>query len=106
MGETTGYTWPRSTDADKQQYFVQYEADADFVRTTGTRLLQGRDLDLRQFPTDSLGVLLNETAVRTMRLDHPIGAAVTNAQGINFHVVGVIRDFIIESPYDPGPSSR
>jgi putative ABC transport system permease protein len=100
-GQTTGYTWPRSTDADKQRYFLQYEADADFVRTTGTHLLQGRDLDLRQFPTDSLGVLLNETAVRTMRLDHPIGAAVTNAQGVNFHVVGVIRDFIIESPYDP-----
>ncbi|MDP4215298.1 MAG: ABC transporter permease [Bacteroidota bacterium] len=100
-GQIAGYAWPRSTEADKRRYFLQYEADADFVRTTGTHLLQGRDLDLRQYPTDSLGVLLNETAVRTMRLDHPIGAVVTNPQGIHFHVVGVIRDFIIESPYDP-----
>ena len=100
FGTSTGFSWPGSTAADKTTDFLQYEADADFVRTTGTRLLQGRDIDLKTYPTDSTALLLNETAVKTMRLDHPVGSLVKNGQGQNCHVVGVIKDFIIESPYD------
>ena len=99
-GTTTGFSWPGSTPADKKTDFLQYEADADFVRTTGTQLLQGRDIDLKTYPTDSTALLLNETAVKTMHLDHPVGSLVKNAIGQNCHVVGVIKDFIIESPYD------
>ncbi len=96
----SGFSWPGSTEADKKTDFIQFEADADFVRTTGTRLLQGRDIDLKNYPTDSTALLLNETAVRIMRLDHPVGSLVKNAQGQNCHVVGVVKDFIIESPYN------
>jgi putative ABC transport system permease protein len=99
--ETTGLAWPGSTDVDKKRYFNQYESDADFVKTTGTRLIAGRDIDLRTYPMDSTALLLNETAVKVMRLDHPIGATVKNEDGVNCHVVGVVKDFIIESPYDP-----
>jgi putative ABC transport system permease protein len=99
-GTITGFSWPGSTPADKKTDFLQYEADADFVRTTGTQLLQGRDIDLKTYPTDSTALLLNEAAVHTMRLDNPVGKIVRNAQGQNCHVVGVIKDFIIESPYD------
>jgi putative ABC transport system permease protein len=98
---TTGLAWPGSTEVDKKRYFNQYEADADFVKTTGTRLIAGRDIDLRTYPMDSTALLLNETAVKLMRLDHPIGAIVKNEDGVNCHVVGVVKDFIIESPYDP-----
>jgi putative ABC transport system permease protein len=99
--ETTGLAWPGSTDADKKRYFNQYESDADFVKTTGTRLIAGRDIDLKVYPTDSTALLLNEAAVGVMRLKHPIGATVKNEDGVNCHVVGVVKDFIIESPYDP-----
>jgi ABC-type antimicrobial peptide transport system permease subunit len=98
-GETTGYSWPRSTPADKSLYFTQYETDADFVATTGTRLVEGRDIDLVTHPADSQAVLLNETAVRVMRLEHPVGTLITDVAGTNLRVVGVIRDFIIANPY-------
>ena len=100
-GVIPGFSWQNSTPADKSLNFTQYEADADFVKTTGTHLVAGRDIDLNNYPTDSTAALLNETAVRTMRLDHPIGSLITNADGISFHVVGVIRDFIIANPYEP-----
>ena len=100
-GDVTGLAWPGSTGDDKKTYFVQFEADADFVRTTGTRLIAGRDIDLNAYPTDSTALLLNETAVKTMRLTNPVGAIVRNSQGIDCHVVGVVKDFIMESPYDP-----
>ena len=98
-GEVTGYSWRGSTPADKHTYFVQYEADADFVKTTGTHLLAGRDIDLNNYPTDSTALLLNEAAVRMMRLRDPLGSIITDANGIPFHVVGVIKDFLIASPY-------
>jgi putative ABC transport system permease protein len=98
-GETTGYSWPHSTTGDKNLYFTQFEADADFVKTTGTHLVEGRDIDMLNHPTDSFAVLLNETAVRIMHLDHPVGALIKDVSGVNLHVVGVIRDFIIANPY-------
>jgi ABC-type antimicrobial peptide transport system permease subunit len=100
-GEATGFSWPRSTPSDNKTYFTQFAADADFVSTTGTHLLQGRDIDIRNHPTDSFAVLLNETAVHMMRLDNPIGAPITDAAGISLHVVGVIKDFVIANPYEP-----
>jgi putative ABC transport system permease protein len=100
-GETTDYSWPGSTPADKSLYFVQFEADADFVKTTGTHLVSGRDIDLKNYPTDSTALLLNEAAVRIMRLQHPLGSIVTDANGISFHVIGVVKDFIIANPYAP-----
>ncbi|HEV9037034.1 MAG TPA: ABC transporter permease [Puia sp.] len=100
-GETTGYSWSGSTPADKGLYFTQFQADADFVHTTGTHLVEGRDIDLGTHPTDSFAVLLNETAVRTMRLDHPVGALITDDAGVHLHVIGVIKDFIIANPYEP-----
>ena len=98
-GETTGYSWPGSNPADKSLYFVQFETDADFVKTTGTHLVAGRDIDLDNYPTDSTALLLNEASVRVMRLQHPLGSIITDANGVPFHVVGVIKDFIIANPY-------
>jgi ABC-type antimicrobial peptide transport system permease subunit len=36
-----------------------------------------------------------------MRLQHPLGSIVTDANGISFHVIGVVKDFIIANPYAP-----
>jgi len=100
LGPVDGFSWPGSTEKDKKTNFVQFEADADFVRTTGTHLLLGRDIDLKAYPTDSTAVLLNESAVKTMRLDDPVGKMIRNGRGVDCHIVGVLKDFIIESPYE------
>ncbi|HEV2478226.1 MAG TPA: FtsX-like permease family protein, partial [Puia sp.] len=97
--ETTNLSWPGSTEADKKRYFNDYESDADFIRTTGAKLIAGRDIDLKAYPTDSTAILLNEAAVKMMRLKDPIGATIRNENGIDCHVVGVFGDFIMESPY-------
>ena len=99
-GSVNGFSWPGSVETDKKINFMQFESDADFVRTTGTRLIQGRDIDLNGYPTDSTAVLLNEAAVKIMRLNDPVGKTIRNDRGVDCHVVGVLKDFIIESPYD------
>ena len=50
-------------------------SDADFAKTMGVKILQGRDIDIYKYPTDSTAVLLNESAVKVMRLKNPIGAS-------------------------------
>lgn len=100
-GTITNVTWPGSTESDKKVNFLQFEADADFSKTTGATILQGRDIDINNYKTDSTAVLLNESAVKAMRLQNPVGQQIRNGQGQLCHVIGVVKDFIIESPYDP-----
>ncbi|WP_339878242.1 ABC transporter permease [uncultured Algoriphagus sp.] len=106
-----GYSWEGSTPEDEKLDFIRFSTDADFMKVMGTELVEGRDIDINQFPSDSTAILLNETAVRKMRLENPLRQVVTDGEE-NFTVVGIIKDFIFESPYDPvnplmvfGPSS-
>jgi putative ABC transport system permease protein len=45
-----------------------------------------------------MAMLLNESAVTAMRLKDPIGQTVRRGS-LTFHVVGVVKDFILESPF-------
>ncbi|HXD78442.1 MAG TPA: FtsX-like permease family protein, partial [Puia sp.] len=49
-------------------------------------------------PTDSTACLINESALALMKFKNPIGQLITDNPDV-FHVVGVIKDFIQESPY-------
>ncbi|MDR7132300.1 ABC-type antimicrobial peptide transport system permease subunit [Algoriphagus sp. 4150] len=95
-----GYSWPGSTLEDYKLTFIKFSTDADFVKVIDTELVTGRDIDIHQFPSDSTAVLLNETAVKKMGLDDPLGQVVSRGDE-KYTVVGVIKDFIFESPYDP-----
>jgi len=95
------FQWPGSTEADKKLNFVWFGSDADFVKTIGTKLAAGRDINVYNYPTDSMAMLLNEQAVKMMRLKDPIGQTITfTPDGRQWHVVGVVKDFILESPYE------
>ncbi|PZP47627.1 MAG: ABC transporter permease [Pseudopedobacter saltans] len=93
----SGYSWTGSVPDDKKLSFVRFSADADLIKTVGFKLIQGRDIDVYKYPTDSSAVVLNETAVKEMHLSNPIGATITNSD-FNWHVVGVVKDFIIDAP--------
>lgn len=97
--DSWGFTWPGSTKEDKKTDFIRMSSDADFVKTMGVTLLQGRDIDIKAYPSDSTAVLLNEAAVKVMRLKEPVGQVVKEEEGRDWHVVGVVKDFVYESPY-------
>ncbi|GHM99646.1 ABC transporter permease [Cytophagales bacterium WSM2-2] len=93
-------SWQGSDESDKKINFLQYGADADLARTFGMQVKLGRDLDIKTFPSDTTAVLLNEAAVDIMRLKDPIGETIKDNTGTTWHVVGVVKDFIVQSPYD------
>ena len=71
--------------------FVQSDVGYDFVKTMKLKLAQGRDFS-RDFPTDSVGFIVNETAVKKMGYTDPIGKPVWwgDHQG---KIIGVLQDF-------------
>jgi len=97
--DTWGFVWKGKDPNDKTD-FIRENADQDVVATTGVKLVAGRDLDLVHYLTDSNGILLNESAVKAMHFKDAIGQEIRD-DDVVFHVVGVIKDFIIESPYTP-----
>ena len=97
--DTWGFEWAGKDPNDKTDFY-RFCADQGLVRTMGLQLVQGRDFDLQQYPTDSTALLLNESAVKTMNFKEPIGQLIKD-DDITWHVVGVFKDFILQSPYAP-----
>ena len=77
----------------------------DFGKTLGWKIKEGRDFS-RDHPADSggatfgSGVIMNEAAVRYTGLTHPVGESI-RWWGQDHPIIGVIRDMVMESPYEP-----
>jgi ABC-type antimicrobial peptide transport system permease subunit len=95
--DTWDLQWQGKDPNDKTD-FERFSADEGLVKTAGLTLIQGRDIDLTKFPYDSTAMLLNESAAKAMGFEDPIGQIVKD-NDYEFHVVGVIKDFILDSPY-------
>jgi putative ABC transport system permease protein len=98
MSNTWGYQWAGKR-ADDKTIFNTFTQDEGLVTTAGFELLMGRDLDLQKFPSDSTGMLLNESAMKAMGFKQPLGQIV-RLDHFQFTVVGVIKDFVLESPFE------
>ncbi|MGE4015514.1 MAG: FtsX-like permease family protein [Cyclobacteriaceae bacterium] len=85
-------------DPDARIDFDRFTADADLVTTAGLDLILGRDLDLSLFPSDSAAALINETAMKAMNSDNPIGQTLKDGPN-EFTIVGVFKDLVVRSPY-------
>jgi putative ABC transport system permease protein len=95
-----GATWRGKSPNDRTE-FNFFNCDGNLVKTAGLQLVEGKDIDLKNYPSDSTAVLLNETAVKIMQFKHPIGEIIDQgAWDTVWHVVGVVKDFILQSPYD------
>jgi len=96
--EETGFVW-QGKDPAVTENFATVGVSMDFGKTVGWKLVQGRDFS-RDFPTDSMGFVINEAAMKFMGLRNPVGEKIT-WQDNNFHVIGVVRDMVMKSPFDP-----
>jgi ABC-type antimicrobial peptide transport system permease subunit len=63
------------------------------------QILQGRDFS-PAFPSDSMGVIVNETAVATMGYKDPVGKPLFFGRA-QAHIIGVVKDFHFRSLHDP-----
>jgi putative ABC transport system permease protein len=93
-----GFGWP-GKDPNLQARFATVAITHDYGKTVNWKIVAGRDLS-REFSTDSAAIILNETALKFMGLKDPVGTEI-KWHDEKLHVVGVIKDMIMESPYAP-----
>ncbi len=96
---TWGVEWKGKAVNDKTLFEI-FNSDENLATTAGMQIVKGRDMNLKEYPTDSTAMLLNESSVKAMGFKEPIGQIIKN-NGTDWHVVGVVKDFILQSPYYP-----
>jgi ABC-type antimicrobial peptide transport system permease subunit len=69
----------------------------DYFKTMGMTIKQGRDFNGEN---DTLSAILNEAAVKKMRMKQPL-EQVIGRNGRSLHIVGVVKDALMISPYTP-----
>lgn len=101
---TSGYTWP-GRDPSFDAEFGDNRVSIDYGRTIGWEIVAGRDFS-RDFGSDSIdAVIVNEAAVKYMRMTDPIGQPFTDLTELGAHkwtrtIVGVVKDIVARSPYE------
>ncbi len=94
-----GHNWSTSLewegmDPDNETNFQIIGVDYDFIETMDMEIVAGRGFN-RAFG-DSIGMIFNETAIKAMGLEDPIGKIVAG----RIPIVGVVKDFHFKSLHD------
>lgn len=86
---------------------LEYHVDEQYIPTMGMQMATGRNFS-PAFPTDSLGMIINESAARAFGWGtmNAVGKTIirqNSDRGANaaFHVVGVVKDFNFKSLHEP-----
>ena len=93
-----GFDWKGKDPGFLDNFAIDW-VNHDYGRTVGWQFVSGRDFS-SGIKSDSTAFILNEAAVRYMKLPNPLGELVRK-DGKTFKVIGVIKDIIAESPYKP-----
>lgn len=94
-----GFDW-EGKDPEQGVDFPNNAVSVDYGKTIGWKVIQGRDFS-REFASDSNAFILNEAAVKFIGFkNNPVGQVIHwNEQP--FTVIGVVKDLLVQSPYQP-----
>ena len=99
-----GFEW-KGMDPKLPQDFGTITVTPSFGKTINWKITGGRDFSDNS-TSDSSGVILTESAVKKMGLKNPIGENIRwtfwiTHESKNYTVLGVVKDMVMESPYEP-----
>ena len=97
LNTTSGFSW-RGKDPNLSVDFGVVHTSLNYGKTIGWQVTQGRDFS-DEFATDSSALILNEAAAHFIGIDNPVGEQVSWF-GTPYHIVGVVKNMVMESPYD------
>ena len=95
IGSTGSVSWA-GKDPKADGSVSTMKVGVDFTKTLGVRLVAGRDFTA----ADTSNYLVNESAVKMMKLKNPIGAEIDFQRGKG-RIVGVMQDFHLSSFHEP-----
>lgn len=98
-----GFTWEGKPDGF-QEDLAWTEVSPEYAKSLNLKIVEGRDFS-RDFATDSLGVLINETAKKYLGMENPVGKFLKDDDEEDpnppLKIIGVVQDMITQSPYEP-----
>ena len=86
-------------DPSNKAVMQTYEIGYDYFETYQMEILEGRSFS-KDHTTDHRNYVVNESAVKAMGLESPVGKSFT-VNGINGEIIGVVRDFNHSSLHNP-----
>lgn len=93
-----GFNW-KGKDPALSVDFPNNGVSHEFGKTVGWQFKDGRDFS-REFASDSSAFVINEAAEKFLGFENAVGEVLT-WNDRPYTIVGVIRDMIVESPYEP-----
>ena len=86
-------------DPNRGLSFEIFGVSYNFPETMDIKIKAGRSFS-KEFGTDSLSIIINESAAKAMGLSEPVGTVVY-FHGRELKIVGVMKDFHFESMHEP-----
>jgi ABC-type antimicrobial peptide transport system permease subunit len=99
-----GWDW-KGRNPNIDESFATLAVSHTHGKTVGWQFVEGRDFDLA-LASDSLGLIINESAAKFMGLKNPVGELVSwtwwmDKRVLHYKILGVIKDMVMDSPYEP-----
>lgn len=98
VGTSTGDPKWEGMDPDKSLNFKMIWSEPEFLTTMRLDVVEGRDFR-HELKSDTAGVILNETAIKQMEIEDPIGQKL-KFWGMEATIIGVVEDFYLNSVYE------
>ncbi len=102
--DNEGWFRDAAMDPTKAVVLTNFYVDENYIPTLGMQMKEGRNFS-KDFPTDSVGVILNESAIKVLGFKDPLKEVLyrpdfgnsTISGSVAYHVVGVVKDFNFSS---------
>ncbi|MEL7119706.1 MAG: ABC transporter permease [Bacteroidota bacterium] len=92
------YDW-EGKDPNMGNDFTTLRVTQEFGEMVNWEIVEGRDFS-RDLTTDKNAFILNEAAVEYMGVENPVGMVMRRG-GNNYPIIGVVKNMVTQSPYDP-----
>lgn len=99
-GWNGGFSWH---DQKYTETFNTIFVTHEYGQTIGWEFVDGRDFS-REFSTDMSGIVINESALKILGLENPVGETLNWSPGEDrgdYKILGVVKDMVKGSPYEP-----
>ncbi|WP_159467818.1 ABC transporter permease [Dyadobacter sp. 3J3] len=92
------FSWP-GKDPNQTGDFGTVGITYEYGKTVGWQFKEGRDFS-RNFSTDAMGIVINESAAKFMGLKKTVGTHI-KWNGEQYTIIGLIQDVVTGSPFMP-----
>jgi ABC-type antimicrobial peptide transport system permease subunit len=93
-----GFAW-KGKDPALAVDFPNNGVTYEYGKTVGWEFKEGRDFS-RDHATDSLAFVINEAAAKFLGFKNPVGETLV-WEDKPYTIIGIIKDMVVESPYEP-----